>query len=119
MTHEWHELAKMVGNQELVINRVTARQSAISIEGEFNLPPLAKLPYDDQVFAGMFLKVHGSIKEMEQAFGVSYPTIKARLNRINRSLGFVETTAVSDKEDTLSKLEQGEITVDEALRRLT
>ena len=119
MINEWHKLAKMVGDQEVVVNRVTVKQSNISIDGEFNLPPLAKLSYDDQVFAGMFLKVHGSIKEMEQAFGVSYPTIKARLNKINRSLGFVATEPVSDKEDALSKLEKGEITVDEALRRLS
>jgi hypothetical protein len=109
----------MVGDQDIVVTQVKVTQSDIKVEGEFSLPPLAKLSYDDQVFAGMFLKVHGSIKEMEQAFGISYPTVKARLNKINRSLGFVETEAVNDREEILSKLERGEISVDEALRRMS
>ena len=46
---------------------------------------------EDQVFVAAFLKSHGSIKEMEQVFGVSYPTVKARLNRIAGQLEFVET----------------------------
>ena len=119
MTQEWLELSKMVGDQELLVQRVSMKNSDVSIEGEFELPPLARLPYDDQVFVGMFIKVHGSIKEMEKAFGVSYPTIKARLHKINERLGFVESSEVSDKEDILSKLERGEISVAEALERLS
>ncbi|MBN1306427.1 MAG: DUF2089 domain-containing protein, partial [Chitinispirillaceae bacterium] len=119
MSHEWHKLSQMVNDQEIIVTRVTSPKSRITIEGEFNLPPLAKLPYEDQVFAGMFIKVHGSIKEMEQAFGISYPTVKARLNRISRSLGFVETKEVSDKEEILSKLERGDISADEAIKELT
>jgi hypothetical protein len=46
---------------------------------------------DDQIFITAFVRSHGSIKEMERVFGVSYPTIKARLTRIAASLEFVET----------------------------
>ena len=42
---------------------------------------------DDQVFIGAFVRSHGSIKEMERLFGVSYPTIKNRLNRLSQALG--------------------------------
>ncbi len=119
MPHDWQKLTQMTEGEELIVNRVTTRQTGISIEGEFSLPPLAQLPYEDQVFIGVFLKSHGSIKEMEQAFGISYPTVKARLNKISRSLGFVETKEVVPKEEILALLERGEISADEAIRRLS
>lgn len=77
------------------------------------------MSYEDQVFVAMFIKVHGSIKEMEQAFGISYPTVKSRLNKIGESLGFVESKKVSPKEEVLSKLENGELSFNEALERLS
>lgn len=119
MANEWQKLSQMVGGEDFVVNRVTMGQTGISIEGEFNLPPLAKLSYEDQVFVGMFIKVHGSIKEMEQAFGISYPTVKARLNKIGQNLGFVQMKEVVDKEDVLAKLERGEISANEAVERLS
>lgn len=119
MIHEWHELSKMTGGQEILVNKVSTKKSGISIEGEFELPPLAKVSYDDQVFIAMFIKVHGSIKDMEQAFGISYPTVKARLNKISECLGFVESKMVPKKEDILAKLERGEITVSDALERMS
>ncbi|HEX3020275.1 MAG TPA: DUF2089 domain-containing protein [Chitinispirillaceae bacterium] len=119
MSQGWQVLSKMVDGQEIVVNRVTVRSTAISIEGEFELPPLARLSFEDQVFIGMFIKTHGSIKEMEQAFGISYPTVKARLNRISESLGFIESKKVTEKDDVLARLERGEITVVEAMERLS
>ena len=119
MAHEWQNLSQMVGDQEITVNRIIAQPSGITVEGEFRLPPLAKLPYEDQVFAAVFIKVHGSIKEMEQAFGISYPTVKSRLNKIGRRLGFIEMKTVSNREETLARLERGEISVDEAVKRLS
>jgi len=62
-----------------------------AVEGAFAPPQLACLSLEDQIFVTAFLRSHGSIKEMEQTFGVSYPTIKARLNRIAGQLEFVDT----------------------------
>lgn len=119
MSHEWHELSRMMGDQELVVNKVTAPKAQISVEGEFELPPLARLNYEDQVFIAMFIKVHGSIKEMEAAFGISYPTVKSRLNKISEKLGFVEVKPVSVKDDVIARLERGEISASEAIERLS
>jgi hypothetical protein len=119
MIHDWNDLSTMTGGQELVVNKVTITGSGISIEGEFELPPLARLSYEDQVFIAMFIKVHGSIKDMEQAFGISYPTVKARLNRICEKLGFVHAKPVQEREEVLGKLEKGEISVNEAIERLS
>jgi hypothetical protein len=82
------------------------------------LPRLAQLSAEDQVFVAAFVRSHGSIKEMEQVFGVSYPTIKARLNRIAGSLEFVETDPDPGREEVLERLARGEITADQAVAEL-
>jgi hypothetical protein len=118
MTSDWQELTRMTGDKEFSISRVTLKQSGISIEGEFDLPPMAKLGYDDQIFVAEFIRNHGSIKQMEAAFGVSYPTIKARLNKIASHLNLIQIEPTIDKEEVLSMLEKGEISAKEAIERL-
>ena len=82
------------------------------------MPPLAQLAAEDQVFVAAFVRSHGSIKEMEQVFGVSYPTIKARLNRIAAQLEFVETDPKPSRNEVLGRLERGEISAADAIRRI-
>ena len=90
----------------------------IAIEGSFELPQLARFSADDQIFITAFLRSHGSIKEMERIFGVSYPTIKSRLTRIADSLEFVETNPTPSKSEILERLRQGEITAEDAIREM-
>jgi hypothetical protein len=115
---EWRELTELTGGQAFTVERVRLAKSGIAIEGAFELPELARLPAEDQVFIAAFVRAHGSIKEMERVFGVSYPTIKARLNRIAGQLTFVETNPASSREEVLARLERGEIDADEAVRAL-
>jgi hypothetical protein len=65
-----------------------------------------------------FVRSHGSIKEMESLFGISYPTVKNRLSHISSRLDFVEINPPSSRTDVLSDLEKGEITVEDALIKL-
>ncbi len=118
MVKDWRELTRITGGDSIIIEKVKLPASDISIEGDFELPPLARLTMEDQVFVAMFVHCHGSIKEMEQIFGVSYPTIKNRLNRIADQLEVIKVDTVQAKSDVLAQLERGEITVDEAIRRL-
>jgi len=121
MTREWHELTDLTGDKEFVVTKVRLKDSGIGIEGEFEPPVVAGLRYEDQVFVGEFVRCHGSIKHMEKAFGVSYPTIKNRLNRIASQLQLVQidTEPVADpSEEVLDMLERGEITPAEAAERL-
>src|SRR5580765_7991729 len=90
MGRDWQELTKLVGQSPIEIERVRLVDSGVAIEGPFTLPPLAQLSGEDQVFVAAFVRCHGSIKQMEQYFGVSYPTIKNRLNRLAVQLPFVE-----------------------------
>ena len=93
-------------------------EEQIAIEGRFTLPQLARLDLEDQVFVTAFLRSHGSIKEMEQTFGVSYPTIKSRLNRISGQLEFVDHNPSPSRTEVLDRLNNGEITAAEAIRAL-
>lgn len=119
MPKEWMELSKLTRGQAIVVERVRLADSGIAVEGEFQLPELAQLEFDDQAFVAAFVKCHGSIKQMEKYFGISYPTVKARLNRISDKLDFVEIELDNhDQSDILDQLDRGEISFDDAMKKL-
>ena len=117
-SRDWQELTQLTHGKPIVVDRVSLIDSGIAIEGPFDLPQLARLSADDQIFITAFVRSHGSIKEMERVFGVSYPTIKSRLTRIANSLEFVETNPAPEKNEVLERLKRGEITAEEAIREL-
>src|SRR5260370_20110443 len=120
---DWQTLLRLSGGAPFQMERVRLVTDEVAIEGRFDVPPLAQLPPDDQIFVAAFVRCHGSIKQMEKFFGVSYPTIKNRLNRIGALLPGVEIEPapepqqVSDSE-LLSRLERGEMTVKDVLNQL-
>jgi len=118
MARDWQDLTRMTKGASLTVERVRLEETDIVLEGSFELPPLARLTMEDQIFVTAFIRSHGSIKEMEELFGISYPTVKKRLNRLSRQLEFVEINPPSSKSEILSQLEQEEITVDEAIKKL-
>ena len=115
MIQEWQELTNLTKEQPLVVERVRLSEKGISLEGEFELPPLARLSTEDQIFVAAFVRCHGSIKQMEQFFGVSYPTIKNRLNKIGEQLEFVKIDLAPATNPILDRLESGDISVEEAM----
>ena len=120
MPAEWNELTRITRGENIVIERVKFVDRDIAIEGEFELPLLARLSAEDQVFIMAFIQCHGSIKDMEQMFGISYPTVKNRLNRLAGLLNLVEVSRpVPSSDDVLSRLERGEISAAEAIERLS
>jgi len=119
MVGDWNELTRITRGAPIIVERVRFVESNIAVEGEFDLPPLASLSAEDQVFVMAFIQCHGSIKDMEQMFGISYPTVKNRLNRLAGKLQLVQTCVFSPHEEVLSELESGEITADEAIERLS
>ena len=115
---DWQELTRLTQGQPVLVERVRLADKDIAIDGSFELPQLARLDLQDQVFIIAFVRSHGSIKEMERVFGVSYPTIKSRLNRISASLEFVETNPTPSRAEILHRLQQGEITAEQAIREM-
>ena len=115
---DWQDLTQLTRGGAIVVERVRLTEKDIAIEGSFELPQLARLPLDDQVFITAFVRSHGSIKEMERIFGVSYPTIKSRLTRIAESLEFIETNPTPSRTEILERLWRGEMTAEDAIREM-
>ncbi len=122
--HDWQALTKLTAGGDFVVERVRMVDSEVALEGQFELPPLARLTAEDQVFVIAFVRCHGSIKQMEKFFGVSYPTIKNRLNRIGALLPFAEIdpdpapAPAPSASDLLTRLERGEMNVTDVLEQL-
>jgi len=117
-TQDWQALSELTQGRPMVVERVRLTDRDVAIEGGFELPKLAQLSAEDQVFVAAFVRSHGSIKEMEQVFGVSYPTVKARLNRIAEALQLIETDPAPSRAEVLERLKRGEITADQAVAEL-
>jgi len=104
------------------LTRATCTECDVSLEGTFEISPLARLTEEDQIFVMAFLRHHGSIRKMEKLFEISYPTVKNRLRSLVAQLD--EIFEVPGSEPTannalvLEQLAQGELTVDEALERM-
>src|SRR5436190_20976167 len=125
MSSDWQELTKLTGGADVEVERVRLVGSEVAIEGRFALPPLAQLAGEDQIFVAAFVRCHGSIKQMEKFFGVSYPTIKNRLNRIGALLPFAAMTPGDPApggplptSELLSCLERRQVDVHDVLSRL-
>jgi hypothetical protein len=121
--NDWLGLTKLTGGSPFQIERVRLLDRDVAIEGHFDVPPLASLAAEDQIFVAAFVRCHGSIKQMEQFFGVSYPTIKNRLNRIGALLPFAEIDPGPEPQrattgELLSRLERGELDVKDVLSQL-
>jgi hypothetical protein len=126
MALDWQILTELTKGKRIEVEKVRLAESSIGIEGPFELPPLAQLTMEDQVFVIAFVRTHGSIKEMEQLFGVSYPTIKNRLHRIAEQFQYVEihkeavlTPTLSEKRvQILESLENQKLDANEAMKLL-
>jgi hypothetical protein len=118
MTKDWQELTKITRGASILVERVRLKEDDIVLEGNFELPPLARLTMEDQIFMTAFIRSHGSIKDMEQLFGISYPTVKNRLNRISQMLEFVDINPPASHTEILGELDRGDISVEDALEKL-
>jgi len=115
---DWSDLVRLTQGRAVAVERVRLTEDGTAVEGRWELPQLARLSGADQIFVVAFVRSHGSIKEMERVFGVSYPTIKARLNRLSESLDFIETNPAPSRAEILERLKLGEIDAETAIREL-
>lgn len=90
------------------------------IDNEFELSKFDYLTNEQLYFIETFIRCRGSIKEVEREMGISYPTVRAKLDEVIESLGYAakETKVKQDSKDILNALEQGDISVDEAISKL-
>lgn len=110
---------------ELEITKLYCDLCDTTIEGKFELCKFCKLTDDQKKFVEVFIKSRGNIKEVEKELGISYPTVRSKLDQVIISLGYhVESTEEEGKSisnrrrEILESLNQGEITSEEAVKLL-
>lgn len=105
-----------VCSEELKITKLQCIHCHTTIENEFEFSKFAAMSQEQLSFIEVFLKCRGNIKEVEKELGVSYPTVRGKLDNVISSLGLVEPEErVADK-TAIEMLESGEISIDEALK---
>src|SRR5690606_7866857 len=107
-----------VCSKTLKITKLQCYHCQTTMENDFELSKFAALNQEQLYFIEVFLKSRGNIKEVEKELGVSYPTVRGKLNDIISALGYKERKADTEERSVISMLEKGEISVDEALNLL-
>ncbi len=121
-----------VCDHELSVTRLQCTACDTQIEGRFRLSRFQRLSSDQLSFLEAFVKNRGIIKDVEAELGISYPTVRARLDDVLRGLGFptggeddprpsprqIQAQAREERRRILEDLRQKRITADEAARQL-
>lgn len=116
-----------VCGEKLSITKLSCPKCSTSIEGDFQPCEFCRLPEEDLDFVKVFIKCRGSIKDVEKELGISYPTVRGKLDTVIKNLGFEipdkETLRENEDKKTarnaiLEQLSKGEITPKEATEKL-
>jgi len=101
--------------------RLQCRSCATALEGHFEVSPFSSLTPEQHQFLLLFLRSRGNIKEVERALGLSYPTVRSRLDTLLHAMGLAGSGEPAGqmrrRSDILDDLETGRITVAEALEQ--
>lgn len=107
---------------QLHIRELECTQCGTTVRGQWESTPLQRLSGDQQAFLVLFVRSRGNLSEVERALGVSYPTVRAKLEQLISALEGSSTTG-SEKEspdspnrrETLERVARGELSASEAL----
>lgn len=109
-----------VCNHELTVARLKCDSCETVIENNFRLSKFDYLSDEELYFTETFIRCRGNIKEVEKELGISYPTVRAKLDSVIKKLGY-ESGAdeqILKREEILKALENGEITAEQAIAQL-
>lgn len=110
---------------EILVTKIHCRECDSTIEGRFYAGSFENLTPQQLGFIETFVRLEGKITRMEDELGLSYPTIRNRLHEVIRAMGYEpggeEPAGMSaeDRRRILESLEKGEISYQEAMRRLS
>lgn len=109
-----------VCNNELTVARLKCDSCDTVIENNFSLSKFDYLSDEELYFTETFIRCRGNIKEVEKELGISYPTVRSKLDAVIKKLGYdTDTTEQLTKRDSILKaLENGEITAEQAIAQL-
>jgi hypothetical protein len=102
----------------MAVSELTCESCGTSVRGRFQVPDLCRLPDELYQFLLVFIKNRGVIRDVEKELGISYPTVRSRLDVVLAALGYGEPGAASRSNEVIEKLERGEITPEEAEKLL-
>ena len=88
-----------VCTNELTITRLHCRSCGTTLEGEFGVGRFGRLDRDGMRLLESFLRSRGNLKEMERELGISYPTVRGRVDALVRSLGLADGEAAAVNAD--------------------
>ncbi len=103
---------------DLHATRLACETCGTNLDGQFEIPPLLKLRPDDLAFVTAFVRASGSLKEMAKIIGISYPTVRNRLDEIIRNLDVIEKAPQKRRHAILDALEAGKMTAEDAEKAL-
>jgi hypothetical protein len=107
----------------LSISELRCRGCGTTLRGEFTLTQCSfcKLPADQLKFLELFLRCRGNLRDVERTLGLSYPTVRARLDTLLTHLGYTPTEfadSADQRREILEALDAGRLTADEAIAQL-
>ena len=82
-----------VCSDELTITRLHCRSCGSALEGEFGVGRFGRLDREQMSLLESFLRSRGNLKEMERELGISYPTVRGRVDALVRALGLADGAA--------------------------
>ncbi len=100
----------------MTVARMTCHGCGVSVEGPFPIPRLGNLPIEHQRFIEMFVLASGSLKEIAEQAGVSYPTVRSRLDKVIESLRGEIAKTHEVKGTILDAVGEGKLSAEEAAR---
>ncbi len=101
---------------EVKIDSISCSECDMKMTGTFYISGFSKLSKKQLDFVTAFIKCKGNIKEMEKELGISYPTVKSRLDEVANALGLsVEPEPEKGNADILESLDKGELSIEEAV----
>lgn len=107
-----------VCGERLALTRLGCPECDTELSGIFEACEFCSLDADDRSMLRVFLRSRGNMKQLERHLGVSYPTVRARFDRLLDRLGLESDDEPADRIGLLEALSKGEIDVTEALERL-
>ena len=117
-----------VCSQELAVTRLHCRSCGTTLEGDFSVGRFGRLSREQLALLESFLRSRGNLREMERELGISYPTVRGRVEALVRSLGFgpradagadeddapTEAVVIPTRDSILERLARHEISAEEA-----
>lgn len=88
------------------------------LEGKLPMSRLALLSPDQQQFIEVFLVARGNIKEVERELGISYPTVRKKLDEVTQALGYVPQARRMQRIEILNAIDRGDISASEGIAML-